>query len=380
VNKIKYFCTRLYTMLYGKFHRIEKKIMFESFHGEQYSDNPRAISEKLHEMHPDFEIVWALNRVSKEIKKILPEYVRVINRKSINYYREFATSFGYVTNEGIVPNIYKRKQQFFVQTWHGDRGCKKVLYEAHGSDNSSYKLMDPYFTDICISGSKFGESIYRKAFRYNGEIMSYGMPRNDKLIECSKSEVEEIRNSLDIPKDTKVLLYAPTFRDSGANICDYIINIEKTLDCLEMATKNKWVCLFRDHPTRKSIDFNTLKRAIQVSTYPDMRDLLLVADMLITDYSSSAGDFCITKKPIIHAAYDYREYITLSREMKVNFYDTGFIIAESQDDLESKIRDLKEEDYKASDDKAIEFFGINETGQSSTLIANRIAKEWRERS
>lgn len=373
---IKASIARTYTFLYGFLHKVEKKILCTSFGGTQYSDNPRAISEKMHELFPDYEIVWVLDK--KDVFNAVPDYVRTVSRENDKFclYKELATCFCYITNVDIATDIYKRKGQFFLQTWHGDRGFKKVLYDVENQSRSSYKVMDNYLTDCCISGSTFCESVYRKAFRYNGEIMKVGSPRNDKLMQNSNSEERKtIRGRIGIRSEQKVLLYAPTFRDYSTGKQTVEVDLESVLDCLG----DEWVCLLRAHEASKGLDFAQDHRFIDVTDYFDMADLLDISDFLITDYSSSCCDFVITGKPVVLTIYDRDEYVAKSRTFNVNPERPGFIIAKNNAELINIINNTSSEAYEKSDSNVLQYYGAYESGSACEQVCRRINLEYSKR-
>lgn len=100
--------------------------MFLSYDGKQYSDNPRAISEAFHLVFPDYEIVWYITE--EKSLSLVPEYVRVVQGRWLCFLKELSTARVFVTNTQLGAGIFKRKQQFFVQTWHGDVSPKQILY------------------------------------------------------------------------------------------------------------------------------------------------------------------------------------------------------------------------------------------------------------
>lgn len=369
--RLRLYVQKLLTMLYGKFRGVEKKVLFNSFGGKQYSDNPRAISEKLHELFPEFEIVWRINDVDKQCG-IVPDYVRVVSNGS-SFIRELATCMCYVTNGELSENIYKRKGQFFVQTWHGDRIFKKILYSAQEVDGVSIPILDEFLTDLCVAGSEKGVEMFRKAFRYNGRVLTCGCPRNDKLLINSQDEVIQIKRRLNIDLKKHVFLYAPTYRDNLNNYQSSSVDLQRVLSILE-ETGDEWLCLIRAHPNSLGISFNYDDRFINVSTYPDMADLLLISNMLITDYSSSSTDYVITGRPIILAAFDKEEYVETCRNFEIDISEPGFIIAANQEELERIIRNTTIDEYRHSDIRVMDFYRTNETGHASEKVCVEIEK------
>lgn len=345
---------------------IKEKILFCSFNGQQYSDNPRAISEKMHELYPQYEIVWY---ITKDVKyyDFIPDYIRVVKGRKLNFIKELASSCCFVTNTELRDGIFKRKGQIFVQTWHGDRAFKKILLDARKSDSNYVK--DNSMTDLAISESLFGENLYHSAFDYYGDILKVGAPRNDILF---KQDLDKgkILERLKLEKDCKILLFAPTFRDGNKNQ-DILVDLKKVLDILHK-NDEKWVCLCRAHVNTsfEHINENGVK---DVSDYPDMGDLLAICDFLISDYSSCATDFALLGRPIIMAVFDEVDYQANCRQMYVTPRDAGFVVASSQRELENILSSTTNEKYLESCNKVNQYYGVySDLGNASELVCHRI--------
>lgn len=362
--------------LYCVTHKIEKKIVFWSFFGKQYSDNPKAISDKLIELYPDYEIVWLLKQ-RKDTDELIPKNVKVVyeNDRRGGFLREILTSCCFVYNCELGWNIPKRKGQLFIQTWHGDRFVKKIILDYNKTID---EIGDTKLTDICLAGSKFGvDVLYHQSFGYEGTIVNYGCPRNDILIYKDEKRDDKTREYLNIPKDYKVLLYAPTFRDNNKHNQSANVDIDEVLSSL---TKNgdKWVCLVRAHVASDGINYSfSSDHIMNVSNYPDMADLLSIADMLLTDYSSCSTDFILTGKPVVLCLFDIDDYQNNSRSFKINPEDQGFFIAHNQNELKHIVETATTEQYREKDDDVKRFFGVTETGKASEMICETIDEHYK---
>ena len=184
-----------------------KTVLFTSFKGRSYSDSPRFISEALHALRPDIEILWQLSDPAAA-----PDYVRTVKPRSLAALTAFATARCFVDNFNRPIYMLKFPDQLYVQTWHGDRGFKKVLFDM----NDGLDYPDGAQMDLAVSGSRFGTEVYRTAFRYSGAVLQTGMPRNDALVRRDLSRGEAARRALNLPEGARVMLYAPTFRDATA--------------------------------------------------------------------------------------------------------------------------------------------------------------------
>ena len=351
----------------GLFRPIEKKIVFESYNGRQYSDNPRAICEKMHDLFPEYELVWGMSDRTENV----PDYVRTVDVNSWKYRVECATAFAFVNNEGMKQYHYKRKGQLFIQTWHGDRGFKKILFDslaARGISSKEYGFADEYLTDLFVLGSDYAENRIKTAFRYSGKTIKTGCPRNDCLLDPQNSD--KVREKIGIGKDRKILLYAPTLR-RNSKVVQAKIDLNETLKHFSQRGGD-WVCLIRAHPKSLGVDIGADSNIIDVSKYPDMSDLLMVSDALITDYSSCAGDFILRRKPLILAQFDLEQYMEEDRTFHVDINEIGYLIAKTQEELNSYIDTLSDKDFAENCQKVLDYFGTCETGHSAEDVCRLI--------
>lgn len=355
------------------FGHARRKIVFSSFSGKTYSDNPKAISEAIHKIEPGISIYWIFD----SYKSNVPSYIHQVKKNSLlEYLFTLATATVYVDNMRF-SSIKKGKNQLFIQTWHGDRAFKKVLCDSPFSTGSNIQEAIPGYCDLAIAGSDYGERKYRSAFRYNGEVLKVGTPRDDILVERSLLRIHEIKKQLSVEIDTRVLLYAPTLRrenqKDGTVQKIQEIDIEKTLNALEHKYNCKWVCLMRAHPSIQNLGgYAKSNRILDVAKYEDMADLLLISDMLITDYSSSAGDFALLDRPIVLFQSDVNEYVEKDRSFYFDMNDSPYYIAHCQAELEALISDFEDERIKNNCKDILAFYGTNETGHSAEAVARRI--------
>ena len=351
---------------------------FRSFNG-QYSDNPRAISEKLHEVAPNISQIWVLNDISEAH---VPEYVNVVSAHSLKSLKAMAQSKLWVMNTcySKCKGFYKPRDTFYVQTWHGDRGFKRIGYLAAEVMGKEYRGIHtlPYMKDcnLCLAGSDFGVKNMRGAFKYDGPFLEKGCPRNDKLVNIDKNsrQILDIKRSLDIDPHKKILLFAPTFRDKAVGKQKCNVNIRRMIGSLPK-TERGWICLVRSHSSSEGIlleDNN--KDIIDVSKYPDMADLLLITDILVTDYSSCATDFVLTGNPVIMVLFDLEDYIHSNRSLFVTPTEVGFLCAYNQDDLDSILSQIENFDHRKIAEKINAYYGTHESGDATTSAVDVILR------
>ncbi len=339
-----------------------KKRVFISTLGKNYSDNGRAVSEELHKLDPSIEIIWESNNSS-----IMPNYVMTVKGRWAAK-RAMAQSKVWIIDSSF---FWKPKGVFSIAVWHGDRGFKKILHAV-----SKKKFIYGDTIDLFVTGSTYAEKMANEGFLYLGELLKVGSPRNDKLLnfESHKSEIQKIRKSIGVEEGCKILLFAPTFRDNLKEKQHLSINIAEVIETLEMKGE-KWICLIRSHACSKGIFIDSCDKIIDVSNYEDMADLLLVADFLITDYSSCICDYILTSRPCVLAQFDRQQYEKESRQFWADPKDTGFLIANNQIELNDIANKLYQYDFDAISKKVNAFYGTYETGHAANLLAKRIIIE-----
>jgi CDP-glycerol glycerophosphotransferase len=153
----------------------------------------------------------------------------------------------------------------------------------------------------------------RRAFNYDGEICEYGYPRNDLLSRGDTAELAaRVRDRLGLPAGKRVVLYAPTWRDNQvyANGRSYRFDMRLDLERAWRELGQDHVFLIRGHHHMADDVPGGMRDgfAFNVTAYPDITELFLVADVLLTDYSSAMFDYAVTGRPIVFFTYDLAEY------------------------------------------------------------------------
>ena len=347
--------------------------IFTSFSGKSYSDSPKAISKQLHALAPDVSIIWLFSDPNQK-KMLLPECAKAIKIHSIAALHAMATAKIWVDNMPQQDYVYKRNSTRYVQTWHGDRGFKRMLHDAPDHPQNRI-LKEKTICDAMVSGSTFCEGTYRTGFLYDGEILRYGSPRNDVLMHADPDVVIEIRRKTGVKEDQKVLLYAPTMRNASrrAGIKQPIqpIDIPEALDTLG----SDWLCLVRAHSTQLGLgNLPDDPRVIDVSDYEDMADILQITDLLITDYSSSAGDFALTGRPIILFQEDREGFAQSERTFYFDIGASPYVVVNDQQSLIAHLQTLTPEAAKTNDDEILAFYGAYETGHAARAVAEWLIK------
>jgi len=362
-----------------KYPLIEDQVLFCSFRGKQYSDNPRAISEKLHELDPSVKILWLIgNSRDQELRKAMaiPGYVKVVEYGTPAADRAMVQSAVWVYNNDLPYGTWKRKNQYYIQTWHGDRGFKLVRYDAQAvMGDAGYKalyMVEDKICNLCVAGSDEGESKYRTAFAYHGEIMKEGCPRNDCLIHRDLEYALSIRKRLGLG-DEQILLYAPTFRDQKKGKQKVDLDFAALKKALEESTGKPWKILVRGHSLAGKLVYGAEENVVMdVSGYRDMAELLMITDLLISDFSSTVNDYALMEKPIVLYLNDYEEYRKENRELKYDAGNLGYPVAYNMEELLRFVREMNSMDFQKICRSVLDGYGASESGRASEAVAGRI--------
>lgn len=347
------------------------KTVYMSFGGHAYSDNPRAVSEAMSALDPQARPVWLFTDPNKP-RPDMPQNVIPVRAHSLRAVYHMATASCWVLNHLMPPYLVKRRGQCYVQTWHGDRTFKVVLHESGKRGIPDLDVMD-----LGVVGSDQGETIFRDMFGYKGELLRVGSPRNDALIHLDDQEAARIRRAVGIGEDERVAMYAPTMREHLAHTQRrqdvQALDFKRLLDLLEQRDGLSWRLIVRAHSTVSGLGgYAADARILDLSGYEDMRDLLQICDLLLTDYSSSACDFPLTGRPVVLFQPDIDEYRARDRALCFKMEDSPFHAARSQAELEDILLSI-DEDGARENARAIEqFFGIDETGEAAKRVAEWI--------
>ncbi len=370
VRKLPYPLIRAYMAACHALRGVDgKKVYFSSFSGKLYNENPKYVCEALHEIAPDAKIVFRLNAQGM-CQTDVPAYVHKVPQYSPRVLYHMATARAVVKNASLAPYMRTWPDQKYIQLWHGDRGLKKICLDMENADPK--RFTDRFFMNLGVCGSDFGRDIYmRRAFGYTGELLECGYPKNDLLIRNPPEVCAAARRELNIDTDARVLLYAPTFRQRETGSAARAgFSLSALRDALEAKTGQKWVMLTRGHT------LNTGVRSdgdLDVSAYPDVSRLLLITDMLITDYSSIAGDFLLLNRPIILYHADRCAYESDDRSLLFDPEASPYRVAHNPQELTDIACNFGDAAQNCRELAA--FYGVRETGRASQIVAERIA-EW----
>lgn len=386
-KKAKYF------FCYYMRYRVEDNvILFESFKGKKYCDSPRAIYEKLSSdaTYP-YVYIWAFTDIPKKY------FSEGKNTKSVRYdSKEYLESYAkakYIITNSIFPiSTIKKKNQIYIQTWHGTPlkrlGCdievdhenpyntvkeikKKYRFEA--------RMMNYLLSPSAYATEKFTTAFDLKKYNKQNIVVEQGYPRNDYLAKYNNEDIVKIKERLNIPSSKKIILYAPTYRDNSHQTgMGYTYFPEINFELLQKELADSYIILYRAHYfIVKSFDFEKYKGfVLDVSDIDDINELYIVSDMLITDYSSVLFDFANLKKPIFFYMYDIEYYKNKGRGLYVELDELPGPIIETENDLIRNIQSVEEVEgqYKRTYERFHNKYNYLDDGQASKRVIDRIVK------
>ena len=362
----------------------KNKVLASSYYGKGYGDNPKYIVNELLKDSSEHKLIWVVNNM--ELAKTLPDGVAPCINGSLKHIYHLTTAKVWIDN-CRKPFFYKKKNQFYIQTWHGDIGLKKGEKDVEEHLGKAYVDMamnDSKNIDIVTSSARWFTETTRRNFWYDGEIFECGYPRRDLFFNSKEDFVNEIKGRLGIDPGARILFYAPTFRkDQKSEDTDfscYGLDWEEVLSSLKRRFGGEWVGMIRLHPnvSQFSSCLNLPSSSVDATQYPAMQELMLISDCMITDYSSSLFEFGEMMRPGFVFALDYDDY-KKDRDVYFNLQKLPFPFASSNEALMGFINSFNEEVYlKEMNTFYKDTLGVVDTGTASKQIVERIKQEMKK--
>ena len=351
------------------------QLLFMDYYGAKYGDSPAFLSEYIVKYHPEWKIFWSFN----DPIKFNINGVRKIKYFSLHFFFILATSKVLITNYRMPSFFKKRKGQYYIQTWHSSLRLKKIEKDAENSLTPEYLRMarnDSKNIDLILSGCSFSSNIFRYSFWYNGEILECGTPRIDRLLNKTPIRIKELKKMMDVNENEKVVLYCPTFRQREEDKNFYLDPISFYKNLTEMSSATNWKLLVRYHPHERANRINgSLTANIKdVTAFPDVQDLICIADFLVTDYSGVMFDIAYILKPCFLYIPDLEIYIKNERELYFDIKTLPFPLCRTYKELINQINNYNEKNYNENIEKFIQSIGSFEKGNACERITKRIEK------
>ncbi|WP_277820809.1 CDP-glycerol glycerophosphotransferase family protein [Dubosiella muris] len=367
-----------------------KLVIFISFHGRGYSDNPKAIYEAM-KADPRFEgyrFIWFIKNHRKKDVKI--PGAKIVEYFSIPYFYYLSRAKFWIINCKMPTYIWKKPNQVYLQTWHGTP-LKRLAHDIDVAKDTTFyrsgisydEMVKSYDVDVArynymISPNKFCTEVFQTSFGINRErLIETGYPRNDFLSNYTNEDWMAIKRKYNIPLDKKVVLYAPTWRDNSYVAAGYTFELQ--VDFLEWKKRlpEDTVVVFKPHyliinQYEKDTRLDGFLYSIPASA--EISELYIIADAMVTDYSSVFFDYAILRRPIYFYMYDLEEYASDLRGFYLNIHQDlpGRIYRDEKEMLDA----IGHGDYDYS---ALErfnaMFNNREDGHAARRVLDVLAKD-----
>lgn len=356
----------------------EKLIAFSSSSGKSYDDSPKAIYEGMlsDPRYDEFEFVWYFRNPEKHTIQRGTK----IKTDTLRYYTTLLQARLWITNVSMYRGLnFTGIHTFIFNTWHGS-AIKKIgidVKEGGGTFISKNKKRG----DVMLAQGSYDIERFSHAYVLpKDNVIAIGFPRNDELVYGNNQEnIERLRRIIGVPQGKKVILYAPTFRDymkDGHN--NSVFDIPVHFEDWKHALEKDYILLFRAHPgVVKVLNLGEDSFVKDVSSYPHVNDLMLVSDILISDYSSIFFDYSILGRPMFCFAYDYDRYdkerglyFDIRQELKSEILDEENKLLDAIVNMDVKKRVEIAERFR---DKYVQEYG-SATSKSLDLIYDEIKK------
>ncbi|PYC78115.1 hypothetical protein C7C46_17465 [Streptomyces tateyamensis] len=300
--------------------KLRQAVLYDNFGGRGYADSPRAVHAELVRRGAALEHLWTVDDAQAE----LPPGVVPVRVGSAQWYRALATCRYLVGNTHLPEFLQRRPDQVVVQTWHGTP-LKRIAHDVdhpwlRGSGYLERLAREVPHWSLLVSPSPFATPILRRAFRYRGEILESGYPRNDQLVRPDQRAAQLVRRRLGLTPERRVVLYAPTWREDRRHGEGYRFDLHLDPAAARRVLGPDTALLVRPHAhVRDRLPGAGDGFLYDVGDYPDVQDLLLIADVLVTDYSSLLFDFAIRGRPMLFFTYDLEHYRDALRGFYLDF-------------------------------------------------------------
>jgi CDP-glycerol glycerophosphotransferase len=357
---------------------LREAVVYASFGGRQYSDSPRAIHEELVRRGAPLEHLWVVRDGMCEV----PGTARVLREGSREHHEALATARYVVSNDHFPDWFLRRDDQVCLQTWHGTP-LKRLGLDVSEMRKAIRRFQRRWDQQVgnwqyVLSPNEFTTPILQRAYAIRGEMLETGYPRSDVLVRPDLDEASRaMRRKLGVPEHARTVLYAPTYRD---HVVDgngrYRLDLHLDLDRLRAAVGPETVILFRKHHyVADAVPAGPDGFVRDVSSYPDGTELLLAADVLVTDYSSIMFDFANTGRPMLFFTYDLDSYQDEIRGFYLDYIETvpGPMLR-TTDEVADALRDIEgvKADYAQRYGEFLTRFCALDDGRAAARVVDRV--------
>lgn len=324
----------------------DKLILFISFGGRKFDDSPKAIYDQMvaDGRFNEYRFVWAFN--NPELFKL--QKGEKIKCDTFTYFKTALKARVWISNSTVERGLeFKGKHTFYFNTWHGTP-LKKMGSDIDDS-NKSFKGKGHWKVDFFTCQGLFEQEIFCRVFKGLNKNIAHviGLPRNDIYANYSQDYMLSLRKKMNIRSDKRVILYAPTFREyDKSSSMEVKVSVPMNIKKWRKELGEDCILLFRAHyEVAKGLSLQDDDFVREMSNYPQLEDLMIVSDILISDYSSIFFDYSIMPKPMLVFCYDYNRYAS-ERGMYFDIRD-WLPSADNEDELLKLIKSDEMDKQKA---------------------------------
>lgn len=377
----------LYRLTYKHIKVDEKTVVFIAFHGRGYTCNPKYLHlQMLKENYfDDYRFIWALKRPHDfELGR-----TKKVRYNSLRYFYYMAKAKYWIVNCKLPKHILKKPDQVYLQTWHGTP-LKRLAHDIVVAENQTFyrsgmsreEMYNTYDDDVSkynymIAPNQFSYEVFQSAFQIDAKrLIKTGYPRNDYLSNLNEDTIEQLKQQYHLPKDKKIILYAPTWRDNSYNAKGYTFELKADFHLWKEKLGSEYIVIFKPHYliiNKYENDEGLKDFIINIAADADINELYALSDILVTDYSSVFFDYANLNRPIYFYMFDIEAYAKELRGFYFDIYETlpGDIIANEVDLLDKiKVMDYNYDRLK----KFNERFNAWQDGHASDKVLDIVFK------
>ena len=292
---------------------VKKRVVFATYRTTNLSDNFKFIYKEMKSQNLDFQYKFLFKKMESGLVGKIKYLLHLIKA---TYY--LATSSFFIIDDFYFPVyvVKLRKGTEVIQVWHACGAFKKfgysVLDKEYGADNNYIKHVPIHknYSHVLVSSEEVSK-YYAEAFNMSEDnIRPIGVPRIDLFFkeDLKKEAISRVYQAYPVLQGKKLILYAPTFR--GATQADMHMDIPFDIDQVISSFDDETILGLKMYPFVRNLpDLTEYNNVIDMSSYPEINDILLISDQLITDYSSIVFEYSLLERPMIFYAHDRDTYI-----------------------------------------------------------------------
>lgn len=333
----------------------------------------KLIAEEIIRRGLPYDVVWIANANILDHLDSFPSGIRMVMSGTLDALVEMATSKLWIDNKWRSRKIKKKENQVYVQLWHGASGIKKYGQERHDASRGELEAMkrDLAQVDYFISDSVWETEFYKRALDVY-RIEELGQPKNDILYSSEQEKITAyVKRKLHIGADRKIVYYVPALAVSRDEIA-YTLDFAMLRSALSVRFGGDWIVLTRIHLSgRRNGLFPENADVMDVSDYANPHELMVAAEVCVSDYASYIFDYLHTRKPAFLFASDYESYAR-KRGLYLPLSETPFSVAENNEMLAHCIETFDIDEYRAKVDAFLKKRGSKSDGHAAQRVVNFI--------